>query len=129
MQLELIDKFKNLPDELIHNIINYTDVVVYRNGKYINRLNKKDERYKVVMSIPTPMKIGSYRILLRLVNRKESNKSGYFIEYIIGFYIKINIKFVMCEKDRFDRYFNTKSFAQYIFDANSNWSKIINYSM
>ena len=129
MQLELIDKFKNLPDELIHNIINYTDVVVYRNGRYINRLNKKDERYKVVMSIPAPMKIGSYRILLRLVNRKESNKSGYFIEYIIGFYIKINIKFVTFEKDGFDRYLEAKSFSQYIFDANSNWSQIIHYSM
>jgi len=129
MQLELIDKFKNLPDELIHNIINYTDVVVYRNGRYINRLNKKDERYKVVMSIPAPMKIGSYRILLRLVNRKESNKPGYFIEYIIGFYIKINIKFVTFEKDGFDRYLEAKSFSQYIFDANSNWSQIIHYSM
>lgn len=129
MQFELINKFKTLPDELIHNIINYTDVVVYRNGKYINRLNKKDKRYKAIMSIPAPMKIGSYRFLLRLVNKKEENKPGYFIEYIVGFYIKINIKFVTLEKDGFDRYLDTKSFAQYIFDANSNWSQTINYSM
>jgi hypothetical protein len=129
MQLELIDKFKFLPDELINHIINYTDVVVYRHGKYINRLNKKDERYKVLMSIPVPMKIGSYRFLLRLVNKKQSSKPGYFIEYIIGFYIKINIKFVTCEKDGFDRYLEAKSFSQYIFDANSNWSQIIHYSM
>lgn len=129
MQIELIDKFKFLPDELIHNIINYTDVVVYRHGKYINRLNKKDERYKILMSISPPMKIGSYRFLLRLVNKKEENKPGYFIEYIVGFYIKINIKFVTFEKDGFDRYLEAKSFAQYIFDANSNWSQIIYYSM
>jgi hypothetical protein len=38
--MELIEKFKNLPDELIHMIINYTDVVVYRHGKYINRIKK-----------------------------------------------------------------------------------------
>jgi hypothetical protein len=129
MQIDLIDKFKNLPDELIHNIVNYTDVVVYRRGKYINRLRKQDKRYKMLMNIPLPMKIGSHRFLLRLVNKKESNKPGYLIEYIIGFYIKINIKFVTCEKDGFDRFFETKSFAQYIFDANSTWSQIIDYSM
>ena len=129
MQIELIDKFKSLPDELIHNIVNYTDVVVYRHGKYINRLHKKDKRYKMLMNIPAPMKIGSYRFLLRLVNKKESNKPGYFIEYIIGFYIKVNIKFVTFEKDGFDKFLEAKSFAQYVFDANSNWSQIIHYSM
>ncbi len=129
MQNELIDKFKNLPDELIHHIINYTDVVVYRHGKYINRLHKKDKRYKLLMDIPMPLKLGSHRILLKLINCKKSNKPGYFIEYIFGFFIKINIKFFTCEKDGFDRYLETKSFAQYVFDANSNWSQIIHYSM
>jgi hypothetical protein len=129
MQIELIDKFKTLPDELIHYIVNYTDVVVYRHGKYMNRLHKEDERYKILMEIPTPMKIGLYRFLLRLVNKKEANKPGYFIEYIIGFSIKVNIKFVTFEKDGFDRYLEAKSFAQYVFDANNNWSQIIYYSM
>ncbi len=129
MSNELIDKFKNLPDELIHHIINYTNVLVYRHGKYINRLKKTDKRLKILENIPKPIKIGSYRFLLRLVNKQESNKPGYFIEYIIGFYIKINIKFVTCEIDGFDRYIEAKTFSQYIFDANSNWSQIIHYSM
>ena len=38
--MELIENFRNLPDEIIHIIINYTDVIVYRYGKYINRLKK-----------------------------------------------------------------------------------------
>jgi hypothetical protein len=129
MEIELIDKFKNLPDELIHHIINYTDVVVYRHGKYINRLIKNDQRYKVLMSIPIPIKIGSNRIMLKLINCKQSNKSGYFIEYIFGFSIKINIKFVTYEKDCVDRYREVKTFTRYVFDANSNWSRIIYYSM
>ena len=129
MQIELIDKFKNLSDELIHHIINYTDIIVYRHGKYINRLNKNDKRYKLLIDIPMPIKIGSQKILLRLLNNKQSNRAGYFIEYIFGFFIKINIKFVTLEKDGFDIYLETKSFAQYIFDANSNWSRIIHFSM
>jgi hypothetical protein len=129
MQIELIDKFKFLPDELIHKIINYTDVVVYRHGKYINRLNKNDGRYKLLMNIPMPIKIGSHRILLKLLNEKQTNKPGYLIEYVFGFYIKINIKFVTCEKDGFDKFLEAKSFTQYVFDADSNWSRIIHYSM
>ena len=129
MQIELLDKFKFLPDELIHHIINYTGVVVYRHGKYINRLNKEDERYKILMNIPKPIRLGLYRFLLRLVNKKEEHKPGYFIEYIIGFSMKVNIKFVTCEKDGFDRYFEIKSYAQYVFDVNSNWSQTIYYSM
>jgi hypothetical protein len=129
MQAELIDKFKHLPDELIHYIVNYTDVVVYRHGKYMNRLHKADNRYKILTDIPKPIRLGFCRVLLRLVNKKEENRPGYYIEYIIGFSIKVNIKFVTCEKDGFDRYLEAKSFAQYVFDANSNWSQIIYYSM
>ena len=36
--------FSQLPIELINIIINYTDVVVYRNGKYLNRIQKNDKR-------------------------------------------------------------------------------------
>jgi len=129
MSNEIIEKFKNLPDELIHHIINYTDVVVYRHGKYINRLNNEDKRYKLLRNIPKPIRLGLYKYLLRLVNKKEENKPGYFIEYIIGFSIKANIKFVTREKDGFDRYFEIKSYVQYVFDANNNWSQIIYYPM
>jgi hypothetical protein len=129
MDFKLIDKYKNLSDELIQHIINYTDVIVYRHGKYINRLNKNDKKYEKIQSIPIPIKINSNRFFLRLVNTSLSNKPGYFLEYIIGFYIKINIKFITYEVDGFDRYIEAKSFSQYIFDINDNWSQIKDYSM
>lgn len=44
MSSDLIKKFMYLPDVLIHKILNYTNIVVYRNGKYINRINKLDKR-------------------------------------------------------------------------------------
>jgi hypothetical protein len=128
--MELIDKFKHLPDELIHIIVNYTDVIVYRYGKYINRINNADKRYKMLTNIPKPMKSGTNRILIKLINKNDIYKEGYILEYTIGhIYIKINIKFVNYDYDGFDRYISIKSCYQYIFDANSNWCKLINYSM
>ena len=126
MNNQLIEKFKHLPDEIIHQIINYTDVVVYRNGKYINRINMKDKRYKLLETVPRPIKIGQSRFLIKLLNE---NREGYFLEYFVSMYIKLNIKYVSYEVDGFDRYLETKSFFQYIYDINSNWSQIINYSM
>ena len=126
MNIQLIEKFKYLPDELIHQIINYTDVVVFRFGKYINRINKCDNRYKILDKIPRPIKIGQSRFLIKLLNE---NREGYFLEYVISMYIKLNIKFVSYEVDGFDRYLETKSFFQYIFDINNSWSQIIYYPM
>jgi hypothetical protein len=126
MNEQIIENFKYLPDEIIHQIINYTDVVVYRHGKYINRIKSSDNRYKILEKIPMPIKIGQSRVLLKLLN---ADRQGYFLEYIVGLYIKINIKFVSYEIDGFDRYIETKSFQQLIFDLNDNWSKIIYYSM
>ena len=54
----LIDKFKYLPDELICNIISYTNVIAYRNGKYINRLKENYERDKLLERIPRPIYVG-----------------------------------------------------------------------
>lgn len=129
MDVELIEKFKHLPNDLINIIINYTDVIVYRYGKYINRISSSDYRYKILEKIPLPIKIGSSRYLLKLINMTGFNKQGYFLEYIIGFYIKVNVKFVIYEVDGFDRYIETKSFLQYIFDSNCNWSKTVYYPM
>lgn len=125
----LIDKFKCLPDEIIHSIINYTDVVVYRHGKFINRLNKEDKRYKLVNKISRPIKIGLHKVLIRLTDVNE-NKKGYFIEYYTSYdLIKVNIRFFYKEKDGFDTYYDIKSDDTYIFDANNRLSKIIHYLM
>jgi hypothetical protein len=126
MEIKLIDEFKFLPCEIIHHIFSYTDTIVYRYGKCMNRISKNDKRYKIVMSIPKPIKIGLDRFLFRLVNK---NNIGYFIEYIIDFHIKINITIFVNELDGFDKYSNIKSKESYIFNANCNWSQIINYSM
>ena len=62
MNISLIEKFKELPKELINLIINYTDIVVYRNGKYMNRINLSDFRYNLLKKISRPVFIGKNKI-------------------------------------------------------------------
>lgn len=124
--MELIDNFKYLPDEIIHMIINYTDVVVYRHGKYINRIGKNDNRFNLLKKIPKPI-FSNYYILLRLINR---DMFGYFIKYNFSdSFIKIKIQSFYREKDGFDKYYDIKSTETFIFDANNRWSKIVEYLM
>jgi hypothetical protein len=109
----LLNNLQNLPDVLIHKIINYTDVIVYRNGKYINKIDKKDERYKILQTIPKPIKVYKNNILqkntLALLKRTKGDCQGYFIEYIyLEKDIKINIKYVIRDYDGIDRYFFNK---------------------
>ena len=127
--MSLIDKFTMLPDVLIHKIINYTNIITYRNGKYIDRIPKNDNRYKVIETIPRPIKVGSNKVLLRLMNYSYYEPHGYFIEYIFDNYIKATLKFVIRTTDVFDKCFIVKSNIKLIYDANNNWSRIINYSM
>jgi hypothetical protein len=129
MEINLIDKFKNLPDEIIHHIINYTDVVVYRDGKYINRLNKKDNRYNMILNIIRPIKMSYNKYVLNLILRKDRYSVIYSLVYYINDIITLHITISETGIDGFDRYVITKSFQRYIFDANSNWSQIIHYSI
>ena len=116
----LIENFKFLPDVLINKIINYTDVVTFRNGKYIDKISKDDERYKLLKTIPRPIKVGNKKVLLKLMNYSIYEPHGYFIEYIFDNYIKITIKFMVRTIDGFDRLFVEKSNLKLIYDVNKN---------
>ena len=47
--------FKQLPLELVINIINYDNIIKYRNGKFINQIDKTDERYNILQNV-SPIK-------------------------------------------------------------------------
>lgn len=128
MDVKLIDKFSYLPFELVNMIINYTDVVVFRHGKYIDRINKSDKRRNIIEKIARPIKVGPDKILLKLINYKDCDILGYLLEYNFnGTLTKLRIKFVVREIDGFDRYYDIKSDNLYIFDANNRWYKLIHY--
>ena len=51
--------YRNLPQELIQIILSYCDVIVYRNGMYMNRIPRTDLRYKMLSTIPKPSNIST----------------------------------------------------------------------
>jgi hypothetical protein len=44
--------YSDLPLDIIDNILSYTGVLKLRNGKYMGQIPKKDDRYKIIDSIP-----------------------------------------------------------------------------
>ena len=120
---------KRLPIELVNKIINYTDVIAFRNGKYIDRIPKNDERYKKLEKIPKPIIIGRNKILLKLINYSYYEPCGYLVEYLFTDNIKITSKFVKRIIDGFDKVYIEKSCVKYIYDVNGRWSTIVYYSI
>lgn len=120
--------YSQLPHELIHKIINYTNVITYRYGKYINKISKNDERYKLLDKIPRPIKVGNKKVLVKLMNYSHYEPHGYFIEYSFEDYIKVTIKFIVRTTDGIDRIFVEKSNVKLVHDINNNLSIIVNYS-
>lgn len=125
--MELIKEFKNLPNEIVQIIVSYTDVIVYRHGKYMNRIKKNDLRNILLTKIPRPIYNGYNKILLRLLS---CNKKGYFLEYYIcNYVIRVKVRFFIKEKDGIDNYYNIKSNNTYILDVNNRWIRILEYMM
>lgn len=112
--------YSQLPHVLINKIINYTNVITYRDGKYIDKISKNDERYKLLDKIPRPIKVGNIKVLVKLMNYSHYEPHGYFIEYIFENYIKVTIKFIVRTTDGFDRIFVEKSNVKLVYDINNN---------
>lgn len=125
--MTLISLFQTLPDELIHTILEYTNKVVYRHGKYMDRISDDDMRYLLLRRISRPVFSGNNRIHLKLT---DIHHQGYFIRYDVKErLVKMNIRFFIKEIDGFDSYYEIKSNETYVFDANHQWRKLVEYSM
>ena len=118
-----------LPIELVNKIINYTDIVTFRNGKYINRIPKSDERYKQLEKIPKPMRIGPHKIIFNLINYSCDKPVGYLIEYFYTDYIKITLKFAKIIINGSHRIYIEKPCVKYTYNVNGEWSTIVDYYM
>ena len=112
-----------LPIELINKIINYTDVVAFRNGKYINRIPKTDTRYTMLRNLVKPVKLGK-RVLINLINYSYEEPTGYFIEYVFDKYPKVNIYYTTINKC--NEYINHSEF-KLMRDANGICREYVKY--
>ena len=76
--------FKKLPLEIVIYILEYTNVIKYRNGKFIDRINLTDERYLLLNNF-TPIQrrvFGNYsfkyirKYTYTYAKKTEKNKVG-----------------------------------------------------
>lgn len=114
----------NLPIEIVNKIINYTNVVSFRTGKYIDRISKTDVRYEMLAKIVKPVKLGK-RVLINLINYANNEPRGYFIEYIFDKWTKVNINYVSINK--YNEIISHSSFIS-MRDANGICRKYVRYA-
>jgi len=63
-KVQLINQFSYLPSDIVNMIIKYLDVMSYR--KYMNKINKEDNRYIMLLRVPRPIKVSNNQYYLGL---------------------------------------------------------------
>jgi hypothetical protein len=100
----------SLPNELVGIIMNYTNVITYRHGVYINRIKKDDVRYEMLKQIKKPNILPNYKII-----------------YITNFIIKYDFTNSLIKLKIYK--VNTKNSQNYILDKNNKYCKLNEYEM
>lgn len=118
------NKMSLLPVEIINKILNYTDVIVFRNGKYIDRLKKTDKRYKLLKDIIKPIYFGLNRFALWLpINPNFDIYNMLVLEYMFEFITQKHIltKHLLIKSNQGLKPYN---FEVYIKDNKGNFIKL-----
>jgi hypothetical protein len=121
--------FSKLPIEIINIIINYTDVVVYRNGKYLNRINKNDKRYDVIKKRRLPIYFGQYRWMFYFPIYNCTNKCALEMEHTYNPNNKHHYLSKRIAKKHKNGTITTDEQKDYIFDLQGQCREIVNYTM
>jgi len=88
-------QMKYLPLDILHHILEYSGIIIYRHGKYMNRLSNDDKRYILLSTIKKPIRITENRYMLWL--RKHRNDTFVVVlEYLYNIeeqthYLTLNI--------------------------------------
>ena len=86
-----INLFAGLPLEIIKSIISYDERLKYRNGKWMNQIDKKDKRLLLYDTIPKPYvnlhlprrHEGDFHISITFISKKQL-KQLYIYSYWVG---------------------------------------------
>jgi len=120
--------FSKLPNELIHMILNYTGKVIYRYGKYMNRLQSDDYRYSIVSLRKEAQLTTEYLQKVRftintLVSTKYMIIEQSFNEIIGKWYLKYKIIL------KTDDILQVSKVDTYIYDNLGICNKTVTYTM
>lgn len=121
--------FSQLPTEIINIILNYTDVVVFRHGKYLNRISKDDKRYKIIIKRHLPIWVGSNRWMFYFKFYDNIDKRGLAMEHT---YNPNNNHHYLSKREMIkhdDGSIGVDKQTDYIFDLQGECRKLVNYTM
>ena len=107
--------FSKLPKDVINICISYTGKLNYRFGKYINKIDPNDERYKMIETIPKSSFFYNEYACRIFINIKE-----FGLEYTINERTN-RIRYCFIHKHKYSKH--------YTFDANNIWRKTVLYLM
>lgn len=121
--------FSKLPDVLIQIIINYTDIVVYRHGKYLNRVPKDDKRYDIIKKRHLPIWISKNRWIFMFRFYNNIDKRAFSMVHIYNpsnnHHYLIKKEFIKNDDDTI----RVENQTDYIFDSQGECRKLVNYTM
>lgn len=82
--------FENIPRDILQIILEYDGRIKYRNGKYMNQIEKTDSRYDMLKNITTltPFKL-HYDNNIVMGSSRCVQKLGNHIEYFSIFYVSL----------------------------------------
>jgi hypothetical protein len=116
--------FSKLPSDLINMILDYTGKVIYRYGKYMNRLDKNDYRYDMIKKIRRPIWIGNSKYIIKYIiwDSFEIKYLLYIHTYNTGNKFSYLTRKTVIKHD--DGTLETIDQKQYIFDLEGKYSQI-----
>ena len=119
--------YNDLPIEIINKIINYTDIVFFRHGKYINRINKNDYRYKLINKKKEPIWFGKNKWMFCFKLYDGLNKRGFVMQHYINPYDNLHYLY----KKEFIKHesgiFEFENITTYVFDKQGICRQIFSY--
>jgi len=128
--------FAKLPKVIINKILEYSRVVNYRNGKYIDSISHDDIRYKTIEKVSRPIRvIESNKCILHLINRKMVDWYGYNLTYYFINYADkdgnkyinylVTIQSIRRVNDGYDKYYKYGRRNIYSYDTSENVYKTV----
>lgn len=128
--------FSKLPTVAINKILTYTNVIKYRNGKYIDTIPPEDIRYKLLSKTLKPIRFSNSDkyFTFDLINKKTSEWHGYLLTYFFANDINnnchlLNIQRLTRVNNGYDKYYVFGKKNSYIFSLNNKWERIVDYAM
>lgn len=117
-------KFVGLPEDINYLILEFSNKINYRNGKYIGHIENYDIRYNILKQIRQPIFYTKY--YFKVIFYYKDKISGFMFQY----YYDVNTNSLYIDKTYFIKKHITNEFMLYNYNKNKhpdNYCPSINY--